>query len=61
LSSLFGSQNREHFLMQFMLLAHQFRLQYSFLGKLLCGQCFIERTAGFRLTQLLVLRTQLLA
>ena len=59
LGSLFGSQNREHFLPQFELLAHHFRFQSSFLREYLRGQCFIERTALLSLTQLPVLGTEL--
>ena len=59
LSSLFRRQNGEHFLVQSKLLAHQFRLQSSFLGKFLRNQRLIERTAVGRLTQLLVLGPQL--
>lgn|SRR5688500_18168243 len=59
LGSLFCSQDCDHFLPQFELLAHHFRLQSSFLRKYLRGQCFIERTALLSLTQLLMLGTEL--
>src|SRR5258707_2424804 len=61
LGLLLSSKNGKCLLMKLELLAHQFGLEACHFRQFLSSQCFVERTAFPRLTQLLSLRMKLFA
>src|SRR5215208_8412234 len=61
LGFLLSRQNGKHLLMKLRTLAHQLRLEARHFRQFLSRQCFVERTAFVRLTQLLSLGMKLFA